>query len=132
MMRTKARWLAASVWSLVFVGLSQTVGVSQQPVIVEPKPKLVPAGRGQKPFDVTRHVIPLAQIEAGGPPRDGIPALVRPHFLAADEVKKLLRDSDRVLGVHLNGEARAYPVRILNWHELVNDFVGGRPILVSW
>jgi hypothetical protein len=43
-----------------------------------------------------------------------------------------LKPSERVLGVALNGEAKAYPLRILNWHELVNDSVGERPVLVTW
>ncbi len=103
-----------------------------QTVITEPKTKLVPAGSGQKQLDVTRHTIPLSEIRGGGPQRDGIPALVHPGFITADQVGRLLKKSDRVLGVFLNGEAKAYPVRILNWHELVNDSVGGRPVLVSW
>ncbi len=103
-----------------------------QTVVTEPHLVLRPAGEGQKPFDVTRHTIPLAQITDGGPPRDGIPALVDPPFVSANRMRKFLKDSDRVLGVVVNGEARAYPVRILNWHELVNDSVGDRPILVSW
>jgi uncharacterized protein DUF3179 len=103
-----------------------------QNVITEPKIKLLRAGHGQKPFDVTRHTIPLKDIEGGGVARDEIAALVHPRFLGVDEVGQQLKDSDRVLGVVLNGEAKAYPVRILNWHELVNDSIGGRPILVSW
>ena len=50
----------------------------------------------------------------------------------ADRAGDSLKGDDRVLGVFLKGEARAYPVPILNYHELVNDKVGGRPILVSW
>ena len=43
-----------------------------------------------------------------------------------------MRAQDMVLGVHLGGYSKAYPVGILNWHELVNDQIGGRPILVTW
>ncbi len=103
-----------------------------QKVITESKVKLLPAGAGQKPFNVTRHTIPLSEIQGGGPPRDGIPALLRPNFLGANQTGRLLKDSERVLGVILNGEAKAYPVGILNWHELVNDWVGGRAVLISW
>jgi len=77
-------------------------------------------------------MIPISEIEFGGPARDQIPALVRPSFISAREVERRLKDSDRVLGVFLNGEAKAYPTQILNWHELVNDEVGDRPVLVSW
>ncbi len=102
-----------------------------QSVIVERHRKLQPSGPGRRPFDVTRHTIPLSEIHVSVP-RDTIPALSKPHFVAAQEVRGKLNDSDRVLGVFLNGEARAYPVRIVNWHEAVNDIVGGQPILVSW
>lgn len=74
--------------------------------------------------------IPAAEILAGGPPRDGIPALDSPHTVAADDAP--WRDDELILGVVAGGEARAYPVAILNWHELVNDTLGGEPILVSF
>ncbi len=98
---------------------------------VERKSKLISNGAGQKPFDVTQHTIPLSEIQRSVP-KDAIPALVHPKFVAAGEVGKLLNDKDRVLGVLLNREAKAYPIRILNWHELVNDEAGGQPTLVSW
>ena len=105
---------------------------SEQNVIAESRPRQIPAGRGQKPFDVTRHTIPVDKIQSGGPPRDGIPALVDPEFLAAEQGRHNLAGGDRVLGIFLGGEAKAYPIRILNWHELVNDKVGGRAMLVTW
>jgi hypothetical protein len=74
--------------------------------------------------------IELSEIFAGGPPRDGIPALDHPSPAAAEGAP--WSDRDLVLGVALNGEARAYPLAILDWHELVNDTLGGRPILVSY
>lgn len=84
---------------------------------------------GQWNFD--RHSIPLDEIQSGGPPRDGIPALMQPKFIKAAEAG-FLNDRDDVLGVTLGGIAKAYPVRILSWHELVNDDFGGEPVLVSW
>ncbi|TAM83415.1 MAG: DUF3179 domain-containing protein [Acidobacteria bacterium] len=107
------------------------VGWAQR-VRIEQKPKLIRNGKGTQPFDVTRHIIPLGKIQGGGPPRGGIPALTDPEDISAEEAGRLLEPSDRVLGVFMNGQAKAYPVRILNWHELVNDRVGGRAILVSW
>ncbi len=82
-------------------------------------------------FDYSKHSIPLNEIHSGGPAKDGIPALVDPQFISGDEVK-YLKPSDRVLGLYINGEAKAYPIRILNWHELVNDSVGGKDVLVSY
>jgi len=74
--------------------------------------------------------IPTEEILAGGPPRDGIPALDEPHTVAAAEAR--WGDDELVLGLVVGGEARAYPVAILNWHELVNDVLAGEPILVSF
>jgi len=82
-------------------------------------------------FDFSRHSIPLDQIHSGGPPKDGIPALYDPEFFPAVRAD-YLKPQDRVLGISLNGEAKAYPIRILIWHELVNDHVGGHPVLVSY
>ncbi|GAB4282612.1 MAG: hypothetical protein Kow0092_37610 [Deferrisomatales bacterium] len=82
-------------------------------------------------WDLSRHSIPVEEIRSGGPPRDGIPALLDPAFVPAEEAA-FLRPDDRVLGFVHQGEARAYPIRILSWHELVNDRVGGAPVLVSW
>lgn len=75
--------------------------------------------------------IPPNEIQHGGPGKDGIPALVRPHVLNAADAA-YLRASDRVLGLEIGTEARAYPVRILNWHEVVNDVLGGTPVLVTY
>jgi hypothetical protein len=94
--------------------------------------KFISGGPGKKPFNATRHIIPLDQITSGGVSRDQIPALFRPRFVNASEAGRLLTDSDRVLGVFLGGQAKAYPVSILNYHELVNDVIGRQPALVSW
>ena len=82
-------------------------------------------------FDTSNHSIPLDEIHSGGPPKDGIPALYDPEFVTADEAT-FLKPQDRVLGLFINGEAKAYPIWILNWHELVNDRVGGEAVLVSF
>ncbi len=99
---------------------------------IEKKPVYLPAGRGQKPFNVTRHLVPLNLIESGGPAKDGIPALDHPRFISAAEADGVLKPSDPVVGLEFAGTAKAYPIRILNWHEVVNDHVGRQPVLVSW
>ena len=71
------------------------------------------------------------QLFAGGPGRDGIPALDLPRFVAAADAG-FMRESDRVLGVEINGVARAYPLIVLWWHEIVNDTLGDRNIVVSY
>ena len=81
-------------------------------------------------FDLAGASIPLDEVLHGGPPRDGIPALDQPpHVSAADA---LWTDEQPVIGVSWQGQARAYPIAILSWHELVNDTLGERPVLVSY
>jgi len=87
--------------------------------------------RAHSDWDYSKHSIDINEIQSGGPPRDGIPALFEPKTLPAKWVD-FLDDDDQVLGVVHNGIARAYPIRILSWHELVNDDFGGDPLLVSW
>ena len=82
-------------------------------------------------WDYSRRSIPVEEIQSGGPPKDGIPALFDPEFAPAREAD-FMRDDEKVLGFEIKGVARAYPLRILSHHELVNDQVGGEPILVSW
>lgn len=74
--------------------------------------------------------VPVDEILRGGPTRDGIPALDHPETLPADQAP--WHPDELVLGVEISGASRAYPIAILNWHELVNDTVGGEPILVSY
>lgn len=82
-------------------------------------------------FDFTKHSIPVDEIISGGPGKDGIPSLTEPEFISPDQAE-YLRPGDRVIGVAMGGEARAYPVSILNWHEAVNDRLAGSAILVTW
>ena len=74
--------------------------------------------------------VPANEILAGGPPRDGIPALDHPATRTVAQAD--WSGDELVVGVVAGGEARAYPVAILGWHELVNDTLGGQPILVSF
>jgi Protein of unknown function (DUF3179) len=75
--------------------------------------------------------IRLSEIISGGVPLAGIPALDRPPTIAAGTAA-YLEDGERVFGVEVGGDARAYPVRVLSWHELANDVVGGEPITLSY
>lgn len=67
---------------------------------------------------------------SGGPPPDGIPAIDEPRFVSADQAD--LRPGDPVIGFHHGGEARAYPHRIVVFHEIVNDVVGGLPVAITY
>lgn len=70
------------------------------------------------------------RVARGGPPRDGTPALSDPAFVAADATR--LDDDDRVLGLTRGDVAKAYPIDIMNWHEIVNDRVSDEPVLVTY
>ena len=82
-------------------------------------------------FDLSDSLIPAEKIKHGGPPKDGIPAIDNPKFIRADEVD-FIKPKDRVIGVFRDGVAKAYPIRILNWHEVVNDTIGKHPIVVTY
>ena len=82
-------------------------------------------------FDVSNSIIPRSEILSGGPPKDGIPAILHPKFTTVDQAG-WLNDNDLVAGISIKGEKRAYPVRILVWHELVNDKVNDTPVLITY
>ena len=82
-------------------------------------------------WNFDKHSIPVDEIMSGGPPKDGIPALTNPEYVAAGKAS-YLKKNDQVIGVVIDGKPRAYPLKIMSWHELVNDRVGDLPILVSW
>ncbi|MBW2313261.1 MAG: DUF3179 domain-containing protein [Deltaproteobacteria bacterium] len=88
------------------------------------------AARSLNGFDLEPSGVDVEEIRHGGPPRDGIPALDAPVHRPI--VGAPWPEDEIVLGIALDGEARAYPVSILEWHELVNDELAGRPILVSF
>lgn len=75
--------------------------------------------------------IRLEEIVWGGVLKDGIPDLTNPPVVSPEEAT-YLQPSDRVFGVSINGEHRAYPLRILNPHEMANDVVGGVPIALAY
>lgn len=76
-------------------------------------------------------LVDLGDIRPGGLPPDGLPALNRPAFIPARSVW-FLADREPVVTLEINGDARAYPVQILMWHEIVNDVVGGVPVAVTY
>jgi hypothetical protein len=82
-------------------------------------------------YDLSDPQIAVAAIEAGGPPKDGIPALVAPARVAAADAA-YPPDDGRVIAVEVEGEAVAYPIGILNFHEIANDTVGGVPVAVTY
>jgi hypothetical protein len=82
-------------------------------------------------FRIDNALIPVDDIKKGGPPRDGIPSLDNPVFVGADDAT-YLKSRDRILGISINDVSHAYPIRVLNYHEIVNDVIGGTAVVVTY
>jgi hypothetical protein len=82
--------------------------------------------------DFSRHTVPYAEIISGGVPRDGIPPIDSPSFSSIEAANSWLADREPVIALEINGDARAYPLQIMTWHEIVNDSVGGIPVAVTF
>ena len=84
--------------------------------------------------DFNKRSIDLGEIMSGGPPKDGIPSIDRPKFVTVEQMTRAkgLPGTEPVIAIRINGDARAYPLRILMWHEIVNDTVGGVPVTVTY
>lgn len=78
-----------------------------------------------------RHEIRLEEIAWGGVIKDGIPALTNPRLVAASAAA-YLQPTDLVFGAAINGDLRAYPLRIMDWHEMFNDVIGGVPVSLAY
>ncbi len=78
-------------------------------------------------------LFPIGDITSGGPPPDGIPPLDAPDFVTVAQADEFMEsDEEAIIVVEENGFTHGYPIRIMTWHELVNDDFGGSPITVSY
>ena len=82
--------------------------------------------------DLEKRSIDLSELIDGGPGKDGIPSIDDPKFGSQEEASNWLRGVEPVISLEVNGEARAYPIQILMWHEIVNDELGGKAVLVTF
>ncbi len=82
--------------------------------------------------DISKALVPLDEIRSGGPPPDGIPAIDRPSFATPVDAARWIAAKEPVLALEIKGDARAYPLQILMWHEIVNDVVGGVPVAITF
>jgi hypothetical protein len=82
-------------------------------------------------FDLSNATIPKSEILDGGPPRDGIPSIDAPKFIRPDAAT-FMRDDDIVLSLTRGEKTRAYPLRVLVWHEIVNDTLGGEALTIAF
>jgi hypothetical protein len=81
--------------------------------------------------DFSTRSVSYDEFMSGGPGKDGIPAVDEPRFVAVGDVD-FVDDREPVLELVVEGEARAYPIQILIWHEIVNDVVAGVPVAVTF
>jgi hypothetical protein len=88
-------------------------------------------GNDWETTDFSKHSIDLDEILSGGVCKDQIPSIDDPIFVPVSEAEGL-GPQEPVIGLVVNGEARAYPLRILTWHEIVNDRIGGVPVAVTY
>lgn len=82
--------------------------------------------------DFSKRAVDLAEIESGGPPKDGIPAIDRPRFIGTPAARAWLKGKEPVIVLRMGRDARAYPLQILMYHEIVNDSVNGVPVAVTF
>lgn len=82
--------------------------------------------------DFGRAAVGFDEILSGGPPRDGIPSIDQPQFEQAGAMARAPLPNEPVMSVEIAGDARAYPLSVLMWHEIVNDTVGGTPVAVTY
>lgn len=82
--------------------------------------------------DWDRRPIDLSELTPGGPPKDGIPAIDDPQFVRADAARSWLQDQEPVISLVIGDGARAYPLQIMTFHEIVNHTLDGVPVLVTF
>lgn len=101
-----------------------------------PAASAFPAGpsalRDMRSDEFPAPLVDVDEIISGGPPPDGIPPIDDPSFLPVDENLDFLPAQEPVVALEIDGDARAYPIRAMVWHEIVNDTVGGVPVAVTY
>ncbi|TVQ38112.1 MAG: DUF3179 domain-containing protein [Spirochaetaceae bacterium] len=120
---------------LVTIGAElRTDGGSYVPVDLPPalQHQPPPSGASQFKTDFARALIPYSEVVAGGPPKDGIPAIDTPRFVSVAAAERWMGNDEAVLAVTVRGTTHLYPLQILMWHEIVNDQVGDTPLAVTY
>lgn len=106
---------------------------TQPPQVANPPNQIQPNGvESEFTTDFSITSIDFNEVLSGGPPKDGIPAIHDPIFVDINDADTWLLPQEPVVQLVVNGVAKAYPIQILMWHEIVNDRIGGVPVLVTF
>jgi hypothetical protein len=100
--------------------------------LAAPVPEHLPFDTSEWKTDFGKHSVPLSEIMSGGPPKDGIRAIDTPEFVGVGAADGWLKPHEPVILFVHGDDARAYPVQILIWHEIVNDTVGALPVAITF
>ena len=84
-----------------------------------------------KKTNFSKHSVDFSEIFSDGSPKDGIPAIDDPVFRSISEIEDI-GPNEPVIALQVNGEDKAYPLRVLMWHEIVNDSIGGIPVTAQF
>jgi hypothetical protein len=116
--------------SPLFSDPGSAVSGSPSPRVADPRDLKVPTSGWRTDF--TKSNVDLREFIAGGPPKDGIPAIDAPRYESIADARAWLSDKSPVISLAVGDEARAYPLAILIWHEIANDTLGGKPVVVTF
>ena len=98
-----------------------------------PDEDIVPAQLGTEfSTDFSKRSVSFDEILSGGPPKDGIPSIDEPTYVSIEQADEWIENAEPVITLNINGEARAYPIQVLMWHEIVNDSLGGKPVAITF
>ena len=127
-------WFGSLILLAVILSACGAAASTPAPVSDALLPVEDPPPGSERPFstDFSRHSVPYSEILSGGPPKDGIPAIDEPQSVTVGEADDWLEPQEPVVLVQIGDDARAYPVQILMWHEIVNDTVGEVPLTVTF
>jgi hypothetical protein len=80
----------------------------------------------------TKYIVDPSKIRGGGPPKDGIPSIDNPKYISVGEANEWIEDNALVMAIEYKGVKRVYPLQIMTWHEIVNDWIAGDPVLITY
>lgn len=130
---TTRRRLLAAMGAIAVAGCIENTGGSGGPATDDGQNTMEGPPTADHTLPIPDSTAALANsIVSGGVPQDGIPSIDNPQFISVDETNEWLDDGDPVFGIEIEGDVRAYPQRVLVWHEIVNDVIGGHSVAVTY